>query len=258
MLSIKTQKQQTIINLISAIMAMAINLAVNFFLSPYIVDTLGEAANGFTQLANNFVTYGSLITIAFNSMAARFMYVNYHQGKKDEVQKYYSSVLLCNLVLCIILIPVSVYIVENLNNLITIDNADVENVKILFACVFLNFFLNLFLSVLGVSMYITNTIYIQNIISFLRNVLNAILILCAFRIFPARVYFVSLIAVILTIICIPITSIFHKRLMPELKFKFKYFDFNAIKTMLKSGLWNTINQCGNMLTEPKEKKKETS
>ncbi|HEX3026780.1 MAG TPA: hypothetical protein VHR42_06090, partial [Clostridia bacterium] len=65
------QSRQTTFNLFSGILALMISLAVNFFLSPFIVRHLGEEANGFMQLANNFVTYASLLTLAFNSMASR-------------------------------------------------------------------------------------------------------------------------------------------------------------------------------------------
>ena len=59
------EKMQTAVNVFTGIMVMVVNLGISFFLSPYIVDTLGEEANGFNQLAHNFVTYASLISIAF-------------------------------------------------------------------------------------------------------------------------------------------------------------------------------------------------
>lgn len=82
--SVKSQNVQTILNLSSGILTMIIQLIVNFFLSSYIVCTLGEEANGFTQLANNFVTYATLITLAFNSMSGRFISVSYHQKQKKK------------------------------------------------------------------------------------------------------------------------------------------------------------------------------
>ena len=89
----ENEKWHTIINILSGIVVMLVNLGINFIVSPYIVATLGEEANGFTQLANNFVTYASLLTIAFNSMAGRFISINFHRGNKEKVKQYYSSVL---------------------------------------------------------------------------------------------------------------------------------------------------------------------
>ena len=97
--SVKSQNVQTILNLSSGILTMIIQLIVNFFLSSYIVRTLGEEANGFTQLANNFVTYATLITLAFNSMSGRFISVSYHQKQKKEVIRYYSTTYICNIII---------------------------------------------------------------------------------------------------------------------------------------------------------------
>ena len=96
------------INLTTGIFTMLVSLVINFFLSSYIVAELGEEANGFTQLANNFVTYASLLTLAFNSMAARFISVSYHEKELDKMKEYYSSVIVCNTAMILILAPLAV------------------------------------------------------------------------------------------------------------------------------------------------------
>ena len=41
-----------------------ISLCISFFVTPIIVDKLGSEAYGFVSLANNFVSYAALITVA--------------------------------------------------------------------------------------------------------------------------------------------------------------------------------------------------
>ena len=243
----KNEKWQTMFNLVSGILAMAVNLGIQFFLSGYIVENLGEEANGFTQLANNFVSYATLITLAFNSMASRFMAIQYHQGKKEKVKVYYSSVLICNFLLCVGLIPIAIGIVRNLERLIVIEQANLLDVKILFGCVFLNFFASLLVSVASMSMFVTNTVYYQNLIQLLRYVLNGILLLCAFSFCPPKIYYVSFIAMILTVASYPVFRVIQSKLMPELKFCIRDFKGYAVQEMFASGIWNTVNQCGHML-----------
>ena len=79
------------INIITGIATMIIQLMVSFFLSPFIVENIGEAANGFTQLANNIVSYATLISLAFNSMASRFISVNFHKGNNEKVKRYFTA-----------------------------------------------------------------------------------------------------------------------------------------------------------------------
>lgn len=241
------QDNKTTVNLVTGLLTMIVQLVVNFFLSPYIVKTLGEEANGFTQLANNFVQYATLITLAFNSMAGRFMSVEYHRQNFKKVKEYYSSVVVCDIFVIALFIPVCIFIIFKIDALISIGNSNLNDVQMLFSCVFINFFINLILSLFNMSMFVMNMIYIQNLINFIKNILNAVLLLCIFSIFPARMYFVSLIMLILSVISLPIYTIIQKRIMPSIVFKRNNFSIKALKNLLKSGMWNTINQCGNML-----------
>ena len=75
------KKQRTVINVVCSILVLCTNVVISFFLSPYIVKNIGVEANGFVTLANNFVTYANLIVTALNSMAARFITVEYVRKK---------------------------------------------------------------------------------------------------------------------------------------------------------------------------------
>ena len=158
-------QRQTLLNLITGLATVVIQFAVSFFLSPFIVNHLGAEANGFAQLANNFLMYASLITLAFNSMAGRFISVNYHQGNIKKARNYFSSVLVANLAIGLLLLPMAVYIVYDLQDIVVIAHADVTDVKILFGCVFLNFYLSLWSSLYTMSMTVKNAIYYNNIIN---------------------------------------------------------------------------------------------
>lgn len=243
----QSQKVQTIINIITGVLVLVFNMGISFFVSPYIVKTLGEEANGFTQLASNFVSYASLITLAFNSMASRFISICFHRDDIDGVNKYYSSTMICNLIITAIMLPFALYMIQRLDNIIVIESANINDVKVLFACVFANFFISLLSSVYSISMFVKNALYIQNTISFIRSFLNACLLIVLFYCFPPRIFFVSLVGVFLTIVFTLATILIHKRLMPDIQIKLRYFNAEAVKKMVASGIWNTINQCGSLL-----------
>lgn len=242
-----SSRLQTVINLTTGIFTMLVSLVINFFLSSYIVAELGEEANGFTQLANNFVTYASLLTLAFNSMAARFISVSYHEKELDKMKEYYSSVIVCNTAMILILAPLAVATIYNLEKLIVIENANVGHVKILFGCVFVNFFANLAVSVYSISTFVLNRIYLQNMINAIRTALNGVLLLVMFSLLEPKVYYVSLCSMVLTLAAIPVYGVLQRRIMPQLRFSIRDFRVKAVGQMLKSGIWNTVNQGGNML-----------
>lgn len=235
------------INIITGIATMIIQLMVSFFLSPFIVENIGEAANGFTQLANNIVSYATLISLAFNSMASRFISVNFHKGNNEKVKRYFTATVVCNVLISIILIPISLYIVFKLDSFIVIGDSDFHDVQMLFACVFFNYIFSLISSVYSISFYVMNKVYMQNIINLIRNIANAALLLLVFSSLPIQMYYVSMVACMLSLIIIPIYMLCQERYMPFLKCELKYFKFSTIKELFKSGIWNTVNQCGNML-----------
>lgn len=245
--SILNRKNGTTLSVITGLVALIVNLLINFVLSPFIVKNLGEEANGFTQLAHNFVTYASLITLAFNSMAGRFISVYYHKGEKEKVLSFYASTIICNIVVSIILIPIVGCIIFNISKVINTGNADLFDLRMLFSCVFINFFVGLALSVFQIGTYVINALYMQNIISMIRNILNGLILLCVFTIFPPKMYFVTLTSCVLSILFLPVFAYLQRKLMPDLKFHLKKFSFKTVKQMVSSGIWNTINQCGNLL-----------
>ena len=87
------------VSLLAALTSFVIGIGINFFLTPVIVRTLGVEANGFLGLANNFIEYFSLITIALHSMAGRFITLKICNNEMEEAGRYYSSLFIANIVL---------------------------------------------------------------------------------------------------------------------------------------------------------------
>lgn len=65
--------KRLLINLIASITSLVLSLTISFFLTPFVVSTVGTEAYGFVSLANNFVGYAQIFTLALNSMASRFI-----------------------------------------------------------------------------------------------------------------------------------------------------------------------------------------
>lgn len=242
-----SNKFYTILNLITGIFTVIVQFATSFFLSPFIVKALGAEANGYTQLAANFVMYATLLTTAFNSMASRFVSVAYHQGKTDKAKCYYSSVYVVNIGLIALLLPISIAVALKLEHIIVIDNVDIIDVKLLFGCVFANFFIGMMSSLYSISMYVKNAIFYSNILNCIRTVCNAVLLLVVFSLLPIKIFYVSLVALILSVVMLPAYVHYQNKLLPEIHFDKVSFSWSAVKEMLLSGIWNSVNQCGHLL-----------
>ena len=238
---------QTLINLVSSIMTLVFSAAISFFLSPFIVRTLGEEANGFTQLANNFITYASLLTVALNSMSGRFITINYYKNDISACKRYYSSIVIGNLFIMTVLMLPAILCVYKLENIINISDGNVYQVKVLFSFVFANFFVQQITSFLNISTYVKNKLYIQNLMGMINSLLRAIMLILAFSLLSPKMYYVSAIGFILSIVSAIVALVIKKKIFSDVPFEFKSFDIKSIYHLVSSGIWNTINQCGHVL-----------
>lgn len=241
-------KKQTGVNLIAQIIAFGINLAISFFLTPFIIEKVGVEANGFVSLANNFIEYAQLITVAINSMAGRFITIKLHQNKQEEANKYFSSVFIANTIVSIILTLVSVFIILFINNLINISDSILNDVRILWAFIFANFILSLFTSVFNVSTFAKDRLDLNAFCNIKGYLIRITILLFCYIVLDVHVWYIGLALFFMGLYTFLKNIYYAKKLTPELKINKAYFDKNYILELLKSGIWNTISKLSSILS----------
>lgn len=241
------EKKELMINFIATFLAFFVNALINFFLSSYIVNTVSEEAYGFVQLANTFITYFTVITLAINSMASRFISIEYYKKNIAEAKGYYSATFWSNIIIMAISIPILLIFILNISYFVNISPELVTDVQWLFAFLSGNLLLGLLTTNLSVSYYIQNKLYIQSIINMVSYILKALLLYFLYVVFPPYIAFFGLATLIATTF-VQVVSLYYKnKLVPEIKIG--KFDCKKAKTLLTSGIWNSITRVGNILSE---------
>ena len=244
-----TLGEQSALNIIGSIVVVAINVAINFLLSPYIVSQLGVAANGYISLANNFVSYIALITIALNSMAGRFILIDFRKGNQQSANEYYSSVLLGDWIIAAVLfIPVVLFVIF-IDKCINIPTESIADTRMLFALVFANYFLTLCVPQWTTATYCTNNLYLRSLKQAVTAIVRALAIYFLFKLFTPHAYYVAIAASAMTVVGLAMDYVFWKKLMPQLQWKVEWFRVKKVWELVSSGIWNTVTQCGNLLLE---------
>ena len=147
------KNKQLVINMAADLLSTVVGFCVSFFLTPFIIERVGVEANGFVSLAGNFMGYATIVTMALNSMAGRFITISIHQEDYDETNKYMSSVFAANLLSSIVLTVPAVLLIINMNSWFNVSAAIVSDVKILWAFLFANFLYGNIVSVFGVATF---------------------------------------------------------------------------------------------------------
>jgi len=244
-----TKNKQLAINMSASIIAFAVNMGISFFLSPYIIKNVGVEAFGFVSLGNNFIQYASLIAIALNSMAGRFITIKYHQNDMEAVKIYFNSVIIANMAIAGFMFIPMCFCVIFLEKFVDIPAHIIGDVKILFAFLFINFLIGVIGATYSVAMFVKNKLYINSMRTIESNGIRAVSILFLFFCFVPRVSFVGFSAFLSAVYVIIFNIIYQKKLLPELKFNLKYYKFKSILEIASAGIWNVLTKLGQILLD---------
>ena len=230
-----------------AIIAFVLNVVIGFWSSPFIVAHLGTEAYGFSSLGGNFTTYMSLMTVAVNAFAARYITIAIHEKDDELASRYFTSVFYANVIIALVmLVPIGI-IVMNLENIFSISSSLVPDVRIQWAILFGSWILELLFKVFSTATFVRNRLDINYRLTAVSNVLRLLVLLIMFSFFPAHVWYIGLAA----LICSGYVIIGHyrtkRRLLPEVRIRRQYFDWQCLKTLVVKGIWNSINQMASLL-----------
>ncbi len=243
------KNRQLAINMAASFIAYFVSMGINFFLSPYIVNHIGVDAYGFVGLANNFISYASLITIALNSLAGRFVTVKIYEKDMEGANRYFSSVFFANAVITAFMGILAAVILIYLEYLIQIPSSIFWDVKILFAVLFANCLIGTFTSVFTIATFATNKLYLNSMRQIESNIIRAALTVLLFVIFSPKICYIGITALVMGVYVIIFNIYYTKKLLPGIRVSRKYFDFNAVWELIRSGVWNLITRLGQLLMD---------
>lgn len=228
-------------------LAVIISAIISFTLTPYVTKHLGIEATGFISLSNTIVSYIDIIAIALNAFASRNIALAYHHGNDEDVNVYYNSVIIANIVLSLVVNIVCVFMTINLQHILNISDFLVTDVKILFLLMILNYTINIFGSIFSIAAFITNKSSITYRNKGISSILYAATLITLIYFKSIHVYYVSIGYLIAAIYNLLTNFYYTKKLLPKWKFDITLFSFSKIKKLISSGIWNSVNNIGTML-----------
>ncbi|WP_306540424.1 lipopolysaccharide biosynthesis protein [Dysgonomonas sp.] len=241
-------KKRLGINLVAQLFEFIVGFIINFFLAPFVIAKLGAEAYGFIGLANNFVSYTTLITIALNSMAARFITVSFHRGDTELAKKYFASVYYSNLFLAIVIALFAIFIVGFLNYLIQIPPELVGDVKLLFGLTFINSIIALTSNVYSIATFVKNRLDLSSLRNIVSNLLRVLFIITPFLLFVPHLWYYGISAIAATLFIAITNRRLTRNLLPGFKINKSLYDFKLVKELIFSGVWNLFSKLSEVLS----------
>ena len=230
------------INTIATVAAFVVQLGVNFVLTPYIIRTLGITAYGFIPLINNIVGYSSILTAALNSVASRFISLEYNKGNYHKANVYFTSVIIADSVIAVLLaVPGFVFSVFP-QLLMDVPLNLIHDVQLTFLFSVLSTELGLVLSAYGCVYYVRNCLDKSALRNIEGNAIRAGLLLALFIVLEPKIYYVTATMLVVAVYNCIANLYYTKVLMPEVSIGKARFSISAVKELLSSGIWNSVDQ----------------
>ncbi|MBR1584270.1 MAG: lipopolysaccharide biosynthesis protein [Clostridia bacterium] len=227
--------------------AYAVNYGITLLLTPYITRTVGTEAYGFVTLAKQFSQYAAILTTALNTYAARYIGLCYHQNDTKQANVYFSSVFFGDLALACLILGLTAVALPFLQRVLSIPGAIVTDVKMLFLFTGVSFWVTTVCSVFGCAGYIQDRMDLTGLFKTLSYVTNALVLLIAYLLFPARVCYVGLGALAAALIVAVSDGWLSRRLLPQLTPRRRDFSIAAVRRLVVDGFWQSFNLVGDLL-----------
>lgn len=243
------KNKQIYINLLAQLISFAISFIISFFISPLIVKTVGKETYGFLGVANNFTSYVTIVTVALNALAGRFVTLFYHKKNYKETEQYFTSVFVANIFTVLVLLIPATWFTLNVDNFLSVPAESISSVKATFGLVFIGFFINLAASIFSVATYVTNKIYLSSLRTIEANLLRLLVLGVCFILFKPSIVYVAL-AMLGYYLLVAFTNYrYTKILIPEIKIKWSSFNIHKVWELIVSGCWSSITALSNVLLE---------
>lgn len=230
-----------------SVFAMSVNYLISLILTPFITTHISTEAYGFVSLAKTVSDYGIIITGCLNAFAGRYIAIAYHENKEDKVNEYYSSVVIANVLLLAFVMVVHVFFIWKLEYFLVIPDELMTEVKILFSLDIINNMFHAFVNTFSASAYATNRLDIIDRNKLFSYVSQALILWLFYLLLPAKIYYVGIALIISNAVLGLLNYRSCRKLTPKVQIRRKHFSLTAVKDLILSGIWNSINSIGNLL-----------
>lgn len=228
--------------------AFAVNLGISFVLTP-IVDAMLPNTYGFLNIANQFVQWAQVVVSALNTLASRYITIHLHKGEEQEASEYFSSVFFANLFMALVFLVPAIFVIVFIDRMFQISAASVADVQMLWAFVFLNFFISIITSVFSTSTYSTNRLELSSIATIITELARIGVLYVCYRFFEPYLFYIGVASVVSTTLTAAANAGFTKKLLPGIKITIKNFRMDKVKELVSLGAWNSVTRLGQMLLD---------
>ncbi|MEI7935607.1 MAG: oligosaccharide flippase family protein [Verrucomicrobiota bacterium] len=241
------KRGRTVTNLAANLANFAFGIFVGLWFTPYLIRKLGTASYGLIPLVSQITGYLIVVTILLNNVVGRYITVALEQHDHEQANHYFNTAFFGNICMVMFLVVPAILAAWNIESLINLPPGQETPVRWLFACTITAFFLATIQSPFGVAAFYTNRLDLQSAISLLQQMARAVLVVGFFSLLGPQVWHVGLAAMLSMCIGWGWSIRIWRRLTPMLRVSLSHFRLSALRSLLSTGGWLSLNAVGSIL-----------
>ena len=242
-----TEARMLAVNISSRFSAYLVNIAISFFLTPFIRSALGTATYGFLGLGQNFVSYLDIFTFLTAGTIFRYVMIEHTQENPEKVNHYLASSFYGTLIYVAIMVVPVIYGILRLASFVQIDPAILGDVQLLFALLLVNFVLNTFFLIFRVGTQVVNKYYLIAVRDLLAVFVEVSILVFLYTNFEPKLYYLGISMVVISIFTLIFDYGMLRRFLPGVRLKWIDVKLDYLKQLMSSGFYHMVKQLSTVL-----------
>lgn len=237
------------VNLICGGVSHLISAGIALFLTPFLIRRLGIELYGFYPIALEVMAMAGLVLGILNSTARRYIAVEYAGERRREAKEYFSTVFWAELFLAVVLlIPLTFFVVFS-NFFLDIPRGLVPEIKLFLGLMLLSGLVDAVTAVFGASYETSNRLDFRAAQELAAVFVKALLLWFLLSdILPISIVSVGVAVLVSSVVAAGIRFFVARLLTPDILPKWRLFSFSALRRVLASGSWYSVNELGGWIT----------
>ena len=227
---VEISKRLVIINSVSSILTMAIEVFFNFWLYQYLIRRITPEEYSLLPVVMSIMVFFPLLTVFFTAGIGRYIIEAYAKGDEEGVTRIISSIFPFLMLCTILVLGIGGLTALNVDHILNIPEGRLSDARLMFSLLFITFAYRISALPFQFGFQVKQKFVASNLLT-LAQTLTKIAILFVL-LFSSGVWVVWVVVANTAtgVVFITVRLIYSRRILPSLKYRVRMFDFSTAKT----------------------------
>ena len=245
--SLKAAKQGVVLNVLSNLLLIALNVVIGVVLASFLVKELGVAAYGMIGLANSFHPYLRLFTSAISNSVIRYVAIAATNSRHEDANAYFNTAIVSMATICVLLLVPTLLITVTLPLALELPKGMELQCQILIGLTLTSGLLATFASIFRVPFHVCHRFAALNSVFALSRAFSFLLLIAMFYLFGPALSFVGIYQILFQALCFISILFLSTKVDSFLIVCRNKFCLSAVKKLAGMSVWVVVNDVSVLL-----------